>query len=83
MEQAIEPNLSELIVTNYDGDVDEVKGRYEGNGSASFDNKSTYEGSFHNGLFHGKGRFVWSDSTIFEGNFSNGVVIEPSSSLYG
>ncbi len=46
MEEIIEPCLSEIIITSYDGEIDDKTGLFEGKGSAVFDNEATYEGNF-------------------------------------
>ncbi len=45
MEETIEPTLAELVIINYEGDINDDNGQYHGQGCATFDNSSSYEGS--------------------------------------
>ncbi|RYG98470.1 hypothetical protein EON65_51375 [archaeon] len=67
--EALESNLIDVVVTNYDGDYDEETGEYSGQAIAKLDNETQYEGVFQKGLFHGKGKFTWSDGVTYEGEF--------------
>jgi hypothetical protein len=74
MEIVVEPSLTEIVVSSYEGDVSE-SGKYDGVGYAVMDNECAYEGFFKNGLFHGKGRFTWTDRVAFEGDFEFGQMM--------
>jgi hypothetical protein len=74
LEEFIEPSLSELIFSSYDGDIDEDSGCYQGMGSAVIDNGCTYVGNFMKGMMHGQGKFVWPNGVEYEGDFVNGKV---------
>lgn len=67
--EALESNLTDIVVSNYEGDYDEETGEYTGQAVAKLDNETQYEGVFQKGLFHGKGKFTWSDGVSYEGEF--------------
>jgi len=47
-------------------------GQYEGWGSMSWPDGSSYEGNFKNGKFEGNGSMIWADNDTYEGQFVAG-----------
>ncbi|CAD5123557.1 DgyrCDS11895 [Dimorphilus gyrociliatus] len=61
------PVLAQIIVENYEGDIE--KGFFHGNGEASFEGGCHYKGQFVKGEMHGEGIYTWPDGLVYEGNF--------------
>jgi hypothetical protein len=71
-DDVLEAKICESIVTAYDGTLDDEQRCYHGDGMASLDNDSKFNGNFVNGLFEGTGSFRWSDGVIYSGDFKKG-----------
>lgn len=74
MDDVLDTQLLSVITDNYQGDIDEGSGLYEGYGESTFTDGSVYEGDFSKGLFDGQGRFTWPDKSSYEGSFIRGVI---------
>ncbi len=70
----IEPVLSDVVITSYEGDYDDDTGEFHGMGYAKLDNECQYEGKFKNGKFHGKGKFTWANGVVYEGDFQDNQI---------
>eukprot|EP01039_Chlorochromonas_danica_P006857 gene6857-7578_t len=80
--KSLEPNLTEVIISSYEGEYDEENGEYCGEGIAKLDNECQYEGNFQKGFFQGKGKFTWPDGVIFEGDFDHNTLIGKGTYTY-
>jgi hypothetical protein len=76
LRQAIGPSnpaLSKVVVSSYEGERDE-RGRFVGQGTATFKHGHAYAGAFADGWMHGQGKFSWADGTTFEGDFVRNTI---------
>lgn len=76
LRQAIGPSnpaLSKVVVSSYEGERDE-RGRFVGQGTATFKHGHAYAGAFADGWMHGRGKFSWADGTTFEGDFVRNTI---------
>jgi hypothetical protein len=58
------------VKLRYYGDL--VKGKQEGTGQMSWEDKTFYSGEFKNDLIHGKGIAIFPNGAVYDGDCENG-----------
>ena len=69
----LEPQLCNIIVQSYEGELDDSD-NYCGKGELKSADGSSYDGMFLNGVFHGKGLYRWANDVTYTGDFLDGTI---------
>ena len=68
----LEPRLCNIIVSSYEGELDESD-NYSGKGELKTADGSSYDG-FPDNVFHGKGSYRWVNDVTYVGDFQEGTI---------